>query len=62
MSSTAERYWEVYDDQSSDEFSTLSYENLAGETVEVPTETDLETQVAEIRRVNGAATVIKVYR
>lgn len=57
-----ERYWEIYDDQSSADFSTLSYEKLSGEVVEVATEEDLERQVDEIRRVNGASTVIKVYR
>lgn len=59
---SAERYWEVYDDQSSSDFSMLSYVNLSGETVEVATEPDLEAQVEEIRRVNGASTTIKVYR
>lgn len=59
---SGERYWEIYDDQSSADFSTLSYESLSGDTIEVATEEDLDAQVREIRRVNGAATVIKVYR
>lgn len=58
----ASRYWEVYDDQTSADFSSLSYVDLEGNTLEVPTEDDLEAQVSEIRRINGASTQIKVYR
>ena len=32
---SGERYWEIYDDQSSADFSTLSYESLSGDTIEV---------------------------
>ncbi|MCM1234402.1 MAG: hypothetical protein NC489_30240 [Ruminococcus flavefaciens] len=55
------RYWELYDDQSSEDFTELSYVNLKGETVFVPTEQDLASQVYDLRRRFGANTEIKVY-
>lgn len=55
-------YWEIYDDQSSTDFSELSYINLSGVEVCVSTEEDLEAQVREIRRTTGRDTEIKVYR
>lgn len=56
-----ERYWEFYDDQTSEEFSEVSYVDLIGNVVTVPTESDLAAQVFEIRRRFGADTEIKVY-
>lgn len=58
----SERYWEIYDDQDGDGFSTLSYINLSGETVEVAVESDLAKQVFEIRRCNGKDVEIKLYK
>lgn len=53
-------YWEFYDDQDGSKFATLQYVNLAGDEVEEPIEDDLEKQVFEIRRKNGASVPIKL--
>lgn len=55
-------YWEIYDDQSYEEFGELSYVNLSGTEIRVPTQPNLEEQVHEILRQNGNNTEIKVYR
>lgn len=57
----ADRYWEYYDDQSSEDFDEISYVDLQGALIVVKTQPDLERQVAEIRRRCGADTEIKVY-
>lgn len=57
----AERYWEFYDDQTSENFSEVSYVDLSGNVVMVPAEVDLAAQVFEIRRRFGSDTEIKVY-
>ena len=54
-------YWEFYDDQSSADFSYLSYFNLKNELVFTPTERNLQRQVDEIRRQCGDDVEIKVY-
>lgn len=54
------KYWEIYDDQEGSEWKYLSYENRSGEEV-IDEVTDLESQVLEIKRLNGQSTVIKVY-
>lgn len=56
-----DRYWELYDDQTSADFSELSYVDLQGHTIVVPTEADLAKQVYDIRRRVGASTEIKLY-
>lgn len=55
-------YWELFDDQSSADFSFISYINLEGETVFDPIDRNLSEQVASIRRKNGKDTEIKVYK
>ena len=55
-------YWEIYDDQSADDFKSLSYVNLSGETVRVPITGDLDMQVHEIRRTNGDDTEVRLYK
>lgn len=57
----SDKYWEFYDDQSSDDFDELSYTSLSGEEIRVPTLPNLEEQVHEILRQNGCNTEIKVY-
>lgn len=54
-------YWEIYDDQDGADFNYLSYVNRVGEDVIEKVE-DIDRQVYEIRRVNGKATPIKVYK
>lgn len=54
-------YWEYYDDQTSVEFGTLSYVDLTGALIVIPTEDNLKKQVAEILRKNGDDTAIKVF-
>lgn len=56
-----DRYWELYDDQTSADFSELSYVDLQGHQIVVPTEEDLAKQVYDIRRRVGASTEIKLY-
>jgi hypothetical protein len=58
----AEEYWEIYDDQSYEDFGELSYTNLSGVFVRIPTEPAIEQQVQEIRRLNGTDVEIKVYK
>lgn len=53
-------YWEYYDDQTSEGFQSLEYIDRLGKIVTRPVENDLESQVNEIRRVNGANTDIKL--
>ena len=55
-------YWEIYDDQSADDFTFLSYVNLSGETVKVDINDDLENLVHEIRRINGQDTEIRIHK
>lgn len=59
--SKMDEYWEFYDDQTSDQFGELSYVDLKGDTVRIPTETDLAAQVYEIRRRCGIDTEVRVY-
>lgn len=54
-------YWEVYDDQDESDFNYLSYIDRTGKEV-IEKINDLDKQVYEIRRVNGRATQIKVYK
>lgn len=54
-------YWEVYDDQDESDFNYLSYIDRTGKEV-IEEINDLDKQVYEIRRVNGRATQIKVYK
>ena len=54
-------YWEVYDDQDESDFNYLSYIDRTGKEV-IEKINDLDKQVYEIRRVNGKATQIKVYK
>lgn len=56
-----DRYWELYDDQTSADFDELSYVDLGGKTVYAATEDDIAAQVFEIRRRVGADTEIRVY-
>lgn len=56
-----DRYWEYYDDQSSADFSEVSYTDLTGKEVHVPAEEDLTSQVYELRRRFGMDSEIKVY-
>ena len=58
----ANKYWEYYDDQTSDEFTELSYTNLQNQIVVIPTEQNLKRQVREIRRTCGNDVEIKVYK
>lgn len=55
-------YWEVYDDQSADEFDYVGYVDLSGETVVVEIKENLAMQVAEILRANGSNTEVRVYK
>ncbi len=55
-------YWEIYDDQSAEEFSYIGYTDLEGKDVVVPISSNLARQVAEIRRTNGDDVEVKVYR
>lgn len=59
---TRNMYWEIYDDQSSNDFDLVGYVSLSGSEVVVPIEGDLAQQVAEIRRTNGYNTEVKVYQ
>lgn len=61
MPNLEDAYWEIYDDQDSADFNYLSYVNRVGEDVVEKIE-DIDRQVYEIRRVNGKATQIKVYK
>lgn len=54
-------YWEVYDDQDESDFNYLSYIDRTGKEV-IEKIDNLDKQVYEIRRVNGRATQIKVYK
>ena len=54
-------YWEVYDDQDESDFNYLSYIDRTGKEV-IEKINNLDKQVYEIRRVNGRATQIKVYK
>lgn len=54
-------YWEVYDDQDESDFNYLSYIDRTGKEV-IEKIDNLDKQVYEIRRVNGKATQIKVYK
>lgn len=56
------KYWEIYDDQSADDFDVLAYTNLAGESVVEDIKQDLAKQVAEIRRKNGQDVEIRLYK
>lgn len=56
-----DKYWELYDDQTSEGFGKLSYLNLQGQLVTAPVEDDLQAQVFNIRRMVGADTQIKLY-
>lgn len=55
-------YWEDYDGQDSKDFQAVEYKPIIGDVVRVPIEEDLESQVSEIRRCNGASTLIRVIR
>ena len=55
-------YWEDYDGQDAKDFQFVEYNSIMGKTVRVPVESDLDDQVAEIRRCNGSATRIRVLR
>lgn len=55
-------YWEIYDDQSADDFKSLSYMSLSGEMVKSPITGDLEMMVHEIRRLNGMDTEVRLYK
>lgn len=55
-------YWEIYDDQESKDFDFVHYKSLKGDDVVVAVEDNLARQCAEIYRVNGKNTEIKVYR
>lgn len=61
MPNLEDAYWEIYDDQDGVDFNYLSYVNRVGEDVVEKVE-DIDRQVYEIRRVNGKATQIKVYK
>lgn len=61
MPNLEDAYWEIYDDQDDADFNYLSYVNRVGEDVIEKIE-DIDRQVYEIRRVNGKATQIKVYK
>lgn len=61
MPNLEDAYWEIYDDQDGADFNYLSYVNRVGEDVVEKVE-DIDRQVYEIRRVNGKATQIKVYK
>lgn len=55
-------YWEIYDDQTAEDFTFLSYTDLSGKEVRVDIAEDLETQVHEIRRANGMDTEIRIHK
>lgn len=57
-----DRYWEIYDDQSEKDFDTLEYRDLRGKIITEPITGSLARQAAGIRRRNGRATEIKVYK
>ena len=62
MQKVEDMYWETYDDQDSADFDLVGYEDLSGTAVLVPVESNLAIQVAEIKRLNGESTEIKVYK
>ena len=63
MDTTAiDDYWEDYDGQNVSEFKTIGFNNSRGELVFVPIESDIKSQIREIKRINGRDTGIKVYK
>lgn len=59
---TSTMYWETYDDQDGTDFDYLSYVGLDGRPRLDAIGMNIAMQVAEIRRVNGQNTDIRVYR
>lgn len=59
---TVGMYWEDYDGQSTDGFTTIGYVSRRGEEIFLPIAESIDTQIAEIKRQNGMRTNIKVYR
>lgn len=59
---TSTMYWETYDDQDGKDFDYLSYVGLDGRPRLDAIGMNIAMQVAEIRRVNGQNTDIRVYR
>ena len=55
-------YWEDYDDQDSADFNYVGYIDLSGRQRVDVVQSNLIAQVAEILRVNGKSTEVRVYR
>lgn len=55
-------YYEDYDGQDGTEFDELEYYNVFKTRVVVPVSDNLESQVAEIIRCNGATTRVRLLR
>lgn len=55
-------YWEDYYGQDVDEFSKLSYLKRDGSRVFVDIESDIEAQIAELRRTVGNNVEVRLYK
>ena len=62
MKDFSNNYWEDYYGQSVAEFTKLSYVQRNGERVFVDIEENIDAQIAEIKRVVGNNTELRLYK